>query len=365
MAVITGIFILYFLFLVFLLAGWRKAMRAMAETVPGKEPLISVVIPVRNEEMAIADLLGDLQAQEYKNLEIIVVNDDSSDETFWVASRFPGRGIRVIHSNGTGKKAAIASGVSVARGSIIVTTDADCRVPPQWLRTLRAYFRAREVMMVVGGVRMAGDDSFFSAMQVIEFSSLVGSGAATAAAGIPTMCNGANLAFRKKAFKAVNGYSDNLGIPSGDDEFLMRKIEVRYPGSVVFAADAGAVVTTKAQPDVETFYHQRLRWASKWRYNTSVATKAIAVTVVVFQLTFILNWFFVFTPMIQHALFLMAIKMILEAAFLLQVCRFLGVSWNWLAFFGLQFAYPCYVVAVSGASFFRPYRWKDRIFKPF
>lgn len=365
MAIITGIFIVYFFFLVFLLAGWRRAMRTRADRAQGKEPLISVVIPVRNEEVALANLLGDLSAQEYKNLEIIVVNDDSADETFWVASRFPARNLRVIHNKGTGKKAAITSGVSVARGSIIVTTDADCRVPPRWLRTLRAHFRAPDVMMVFGGVRMVGDDTFFAAMQRIEFSSLVGSGAATAAVGVPTMSNGANLAFRKKAFARVNGYSGNIGIPSGDDEFLMRKIAARYPGSVIFTGDAEAVVTTEAQPDVKAFYNQRLRWASKWRHNTSAFPKVLAVTVVLFQLAFIVNWFFVLTPMIQQALFLMGVKMILEAALLLQVCRFLSMPWNWLAFFALQFVYPCYVVAVSVASFFQAYRWKNRIFKPF
>jgi hypothetical protein len=55
---------------------------------------------------------------------------------------------------------------------------------------------------------------------------------------------------------------------------------------------------------------------------------------------------------------------ILEAALLLQVCRFLKMRWNWLAFFGLQVLYPLYVVGVGAASFFVPFQWKNRVFKP-
>lgn len=365
MTIVTVIYVVYFLFLAALLVGWQRATRRKPDASGGKEPLISVVIPVRNEESTIENLLHDLSVQEYSNLEVIVVNDDSADETFWVVSRFNLRNLRLMHNKGVGKKAAITVGVNAARGGIIVTTDADCRVPPRWLQVLRAQFRNPRTMMTFGGVRMAAGDSFFGALQAIEFSSLIGSGAATAALQLPTMCNGANLAFRKKAFAAVRGYAGNSDIPSGDDEFLMRKIVARYPGSVVFTGDADAVVTTECQPDARTFYNQRIRWASKWRFNASLPAKVLAVIVVAFQIAFVANWFFVFTPAMLHALFLMCVKMILEGALLLQVCRFLNVRWNWLAFFALQLLYPCYVIVVSAASFFQPFQWKNRIFKPF
>lgn len=348
-----------------LLTGWGLAMKADGGAKIAKAPLISVIIPVRNEEMTIGKLLTDLSRQDYRNFEIIVVNDDSEDETLWMVSRYDLRNLHVVHNKGKGKKAAITSGVRAARGTIIVTTDADCSVPPEWLTVLRARFRDTDVMMAFGGVRMAGDDSFFSSLQAMEFSSLVGTGAATAALGFPTVCNGANLAFRKKAFAAVKGYDGNLEIPSGDDEFLMRKIARHFSGGVHFVNDPRAVVTTESQPDPEAFFNQRIRWASKWRYNSSAVARTLAVLVVIFQLAFMFNWFLIFTPLALQALFLMAVKAILEAAFLLQVCRFLRTPWKWRTFFSLQFAYPLYVLAVSVTSFFRPFRWKNRIFKPY
>jgi hypothetical protein len=86
--------------------------------------------------------------------------------------------------------------------------------------------------------------------------------------------------------------------------------------------------------------------------------------VILFQVAFIANWFLIFTPFILQSLFYIAIKIILEAAFLLQVCRFLKIRWKWLTFFSLQVIYPFYVIGIGAASFFRPFEWKHRIFKP-
>ena len=364
MLVLTGIFVVYFLLLALLLAGWNRAMSAKSGPAKAREPLISVIIPVRNEEMIIGNLLTDLSRQEYRNFEVIVVNDDCQDETLWMVSRFEMKNLQAIHNKGTGKKAAITTGVRAAKGGIIVTTDADCSVSPVWLTVVSAQFRKARIKMAFGGVRMEGDESFFHSLQALEFSSLIGTGAATAALGTPTLCNGANLAFRKRAFTAVKGYEGNLQIASGDDEFLMRKIQDRDPGSIRFMNHPDAVVSTRSQVDWEAFFDQRVRWASKWRYNSSGQTRAVAVMVVLFQFAFIANWFFVFTPLIIQPLFLMTVKMILEAALLLQVCRFLRTPWNWLAFFALQLVYPVYVIGVAAASFFRPFRWKNRIFRP-
>jgi cellulose synthase/poly-beta-1,6-N-acetylglucosamine synthase-like glycosyltransferase len=364
MTVLTVFFVIYFLLIIVLLIGWRKATNLSSGEIQQKEPLLSVIIPVRNEEFTIGNLLEGLAQQEYRNFEIIVVNDDSEDETLWAVSRHQLKNLQIIHNKGKGKKAAITAGVRTARGAIIVTTDADCLVPPQWLKHIRAQFLHPEVMMAFGGVRMRGDDSYFATLQRMEFSSLVGSAAATAAIGAPTMCNGANMAFRKKVFSEVKGYEDNINVPSGDDEFLMRKVHRLHPGSVRFINKREAIVTTASQPDPASFVNQRIRWASKWRHNSSLVTKGLAVAMILFQMAFVVNWFFLFTPSILQALFLITIKIILEAAFLLQVCSFLGVRWKWSAFFSLQILYPFYVIGMGVGSFFRAFEWKHRVFRP-
>ncbi len=364
MVVLTGIFILYFLFVIVLLAGWKSAMQEQKEPFQAKDQLISVIIPVRNEELTIGKLLTDLSLQEFKKFEIIVVNDHSDDETLWVLSQFDLKNLNIINNQGSGKKAAISSAIRMAKGSLIVTTDADCSVSSKWLKQIHEQFRNQKVMMTFGGVRMEGDHSFFSSLQAMEFSSLIGSGAASAALGLPTMCSGANLAFRKKVFTEVKGYQGNLQIPTGDDEFLMRKIQKRYPTGIHFLNHPLAVVTTRAQSSLEGFLHQRIRWASKWRFNSSLFPKVLAVMIVLIQASFLLNWVFVLTSLNIPAIFILTVKMILEAAFLLQVCRFTGTRWNWLAFFSLQLIYPLYVMTIAVGSFFVSFQWKNRIFRP-
>lgn len=364
MVVLTTLFILYFIVLVIFLAGWKRAMQEPPHAHLNREVLISVIIPVRNEALTITNLLESLLQQKHKKFEIIVVDDGSEDETVWVATRFGMENLKVIENRGKGKKAAITAGVRNARGSIIVTTDADCTVSPAWLSTIQAYFRDPKVMMAFGGVRMAGGNKFFDSLQALEFSSLIGAAGATAGLGFPTLCNGANLAFRKKTFLQAGGYEGNLQTPSGDDEFLMRKVQHHYQRGIAFIQSPEAVVTTRTQPGAQEFLHQRIRWASKWRYNSSPISKGLAVFVLLIQISFLVNWSLVFTQLMMQSLFLIAIKVILEAAFLLQVCQLLRTRWNWLAFFSLQIIYPVYVIVVALTSFFVPFRWKNRIFKP-
>ncbi len=136
-------------------------------------------------------------------------------------------------------------GVEKAGGEIIVTTDADCRLPIHWLQSIATSFHEGNVKMVFGGVRIKEDKSFFSKLQALEFCSLIGTGGAMAGLGIPILCNGANLAFLRSAFLEVKGYDGNLDIPSGDDEFLMRKIDRRFPGSIRFQPSEDSVVETR------------------------------------------------------------------------------------------------------------------------
>lgn len=362
MVLVTVLFTVWFALLIILLVGWRNAMHAKLPEGGGKEPMISVVVPVRNEAESITRLLASLADQEYRNFEVIIVDDGSEDDTVIRVRDAAYHNVKVISSNGKGKKAAISTGVAHARGAIIATTDGDCLVPPSWLRCLRAAFRDKRALLVFGGVRMDGK-SFFSTLQAMEFSSLMGSGAATSALGAPTMCNGANLAFRRNAFKAVGGYKGNWHIPTGDDEFLMRAILRRFPGSVRFLNAAEAVVTTEPASSLRAFFHQRVRWASKWRFN-NLAGQLLAVFIVSLQVGAIINLALVFTPLILQSLFLLAVKMILEAALLLQVCRFLSIRWRWRGFLLLQVLYPFYVIAVAVSAIFSPYSWKNRTFEP-
>jgi poly-beta-1,6-N-acetyl-D-glucosamine synthase len=362
------IFFLYFILLAGLVFGWHRAMNSCFPKEGGKENFISVIIPVRNEELLVTAIIQDLKNQMYDTFEVIFVNDHSDDKTFTIInhqirddSRFA-----IVNSTGIGKKEALAGGIALSKGNLIVTTDADCCVGPEWLTRINQYFQDDNTKMAFGGVRMTEEhDSLFSSMQAIEFSSLIGTGGATIISGFPTMCNGANLAFTKDVLNEVGGFEDNKHIPSGDDEFLLRKIFKKYPKGICFMAASEVIVSTVPQPTLYDFIQQRIRWAGKWRHHETFGSKALAIFTILFQIIFLLILPFTLGGLITMETFLLliAIKILGEAYFLTKVSDFLKIRWNWPAFILLQFLYPFYVVFIGIISHFQPFTWKGRQLK--
>lgn len=366
--IFSSVFLLYLLFVTALIAGWNKAISQKISTIDKPESLLSIIIPVRNEGKVLANLLEDLKNQSFRNFEVIVVNDHSQDNTREVALAYAQRDTRfkLLDSNREGKKMALTQGIQQSTGEIIVSTDGDCRVNYNWLESLFPYFQQEKCKMVFGGVKIEGS-SIFSKIQEHEFLSLIGTAAATLAFGVPSMCNGANLAFRKALFMEVGGYTDNLHIPSGDDEFLMHKIFSRYPDGIVFMANEDCIVRTAAASSVKQFVHQRIRWAGKWKYRASRSSTLLAIFIFCFQgavillpVAMILAWV---DPI--PGVLLLAAKTLIELIFLRRVAVFMQVSWSSIVFVLLQLGYPVYVVFIALIANISRFEWKERKLKSF
>ena len=121
------------------------------------------------------------------------------------------------------RKRAIRYGIEQSIGDIIVTTDADCIYADDWLSSLVSNFED-SVGFVSGPVEFKDNGNVFSKLQKLEFAGLIFTGAGLIGAGKPTICNAANIAYRKKAFDEVNGFEYDMDLSSGDDELLMQKI---------------------------------------------------------------------------------------------------------------------------------------------
>jgi poly-beta-1,6-N-acetyl-D-glucosamine synthase len=350
----------YCLLLIVLYMGWRKSIRVAGHAPGSTHYFVSVVVPVRNEQSNIQTLIRSLRDQDYKNFEVIIVNDHSTDQTESILNQFDLPWLKVIQNSGAGKKAAITSGVIVAKGDIIATTDGDCTVSPNWLSNINKVFQDETIAFAFGAVAFSDIKSFFSDLQSIEFSSLIGSAASSASFKLPTMCNGANLAYRRKTFMEIGGYESNEHIASGDDEFLMRKIFSKHPNGIHFLSDKGSIVTTSPQRSVLSFFRQRIRWASKWRFNSSSYTQALAILIFATNVMVIISLINLSSNFSWTLSVLLIAKLLLEAIFLADVSRFLSQRWNWLAFLVLQLAYPFYVIITAVSSLFITIYWKDR-----
>lgn len=345
------------------------AGQCRTDELPARQPRISVIIPVRNEAENLPRLLGDLARQRYTQFEVIVADDSSTDETVAVVRGLMNELPYTLHllplsdeRTGAPKKRAIAQSIRVATGELILTTDGDCRVGPDWVRSFARFYAEHHPKMITGPVTFTNTPGLFAHLQTVEFASLIGSGAATLALGVPTMCNGANLCYEKRVFEEVGGFAGIDHVASGDDELLMHKIARRYPGGVRFLKDPAAIVETAPHGSWRAFYNQRKRWASKWRAYDSWQPSALAVFVFLSNMApvlavwgGILGW--IGWPWV---LMIIALKTGPEFLFLRTVLCFSQKEWaiRWIPL--TQLVYPFYVLFFGLAAQKKGFTWKGR-----
>lgn len=335
-------------------------------TAKHRSEFISVLIPFRNESVHLLKLLNSLSIQDYDRRcwELILIDDHSEDQSAaiiqkWIQSHDFIQ-VTLLAAEGKGKKNAITEGVQLAKGEIILTTDADCELPSGWISSMIQSFD-NNTMMVAGAVRMVSDGSIFSKLQAFEFSSLMGSGLALISLHVPIFCNGASLAYRKVAFEEVHGYSGNMHIASGDDEFLMRKIAQKFYHSVRVVNDLHAAVSTRAQQTLLDFIEQRLRWAGKWKINNSPSSKLLAILIFVFQVSWLISIFWIWmSDYLQVMTMIITIKLLLEGIFLYKVNHQFRQSFSLWIFLLMQIIYPIYVILIGLLSQFKAATWKGR-----
>lgn len=103
-----------------------------------------------------------------------------------------------------------------------------------WLVTIVAYYEQNDFKMISSPVAYFQEKSFFERAQSLEFLYLIGLGASTIGNDQPSTCNGANLAYEKKAFYEVGGFTGIDDLASGDDELLLHKMAARYGNKIGF-----------------------------------------------------------------------------------------------------------------------------------
>ena len=184
---------------------------------------VSVVVPTYHEEAGIEGFLRQFETQTLprSEFEVIVVDGGSTDGTRAIAEQFADR---VILQTGEGIGGARNDGVGVARAEIVATTDADCRLPRDWLERIVTRMEDPEVVAVVGPDgplerRWKARVLFFLIRGLIRIAAM---------AGVYTT-GGGNSAFRRDAFLAVGGYRP---LPHSDDVDL--GLRIRERGRVVY-----------------------------------------------------------------------------------------------------------------------------------
>lgn len=367
---VLGITFIYLWWLFQQIRAWQAIPVHAVDDLNTFRPQVSVLVAFRDELSSLPDLLEALQAQRYPNLRVILADDGSTDGSgalaqSW-AERHPIR-FRYLYvtnpNRESPKKYALSKAMEGLQTDIILTTDADCVMGSQWVESMVAYFDSEEVQMVCGPVTFRHEKNLFDHFQTLELASLVGSGAAGLQRGKPSMCNGANLAYRYRAFKKAGGYAAHAHITSGDDEFLMHQFFEENASSVCFAKSRTALVHTLPQASPKAFLHQRKRWAGKWKHYQISHPRNLALGIFFFHLLWLLVpfiWYLESRPATDLYLSAFVLRAFGNLVFLRQVMEFLEKPFRTLHFILLELLYSPYVVVFGLLANFGGYTWKGK-----
>ena len=360
-----------------LILQYRKWFVRLSPFQPEATPnsiFFSIIIPARNEAKNIGACLHSIFQNNYPSgcLEVIVVDDFSTDTTADIILNLQNQysqlkllslhdvlGKNPINSY---KKKAIELAIGKAGGDWIITTDADCIAPPQWLSNFNDFIHQNNPVFVAAPVSFLQKRSFVSLFQSLDFMSLQGITAASVGAGFHSMCNGANLAYEKNAFFSVNGFTGIDNIASGDDMLLMHKINKKFPRQTDYLFHQNSIVQTQPADSWRSFINQRIRWASKANSYQDKRIFYVLLLVYFFNvviLALLIASLFLW-QLLLYWIVLLLIKTMVELYFLFPVATFFKQK-NLLKWFLLmQPVHIVYTVVAGWLGKFGKYEWKGR-----
>ncbi|MDD3004238.1 glycosyltransferase [Flavobacterium sp.] len=330
------------------------------------ETTFSIVVPFRNEAKVLPELLESLSALNYPpDLFEIILVDDESEDGFEIKNQE--QNIHVLKNNrksNSPKKDAIETAIQHSKFSWIVTTDADCIVPANWLNTLDAFIRENNVEMVVGAVIYRTENDFLQHFQLLEMMSLQGATIGSFGINQPFLCNGANFAYSKSLFKSLHGFEDSNQIASGDDVFLLQKtLNAKAYGlsKIGYLKNHDFLVFTQPCFSLQALIQQRIRWASKATAYKTFFSKSIALAVLLGNLAVVLGFtlsLFAWMPFWDFYI-LFALKIVFDFVLLYQTGKFIQPQQIRYYLLSTLF-YPFFSVGIALRSFGGTYQWKNR-----
>ncbi len=342
---------------------------------PGEEPFtkVTVVVPARNEEANILNCVNAIAAQSYPTelFEIIVVDDHSTDQTAKLIKQSAIGNLRLLLLSDhiqkgeqiiAYKKKAIEIAIRNSSSKLIVTTDADCTMGPNWLRTIANFYEKQQPKLIAAPVRFTGSKGFFQKFQALDFIGMIGLTAASVHLGLGNMSNGANLAYERAVFDEMMGFQGIDHLASGDDLLLMHKIATKYPQGIHFLKSSEAIVDTSPEPTVEAFIQQRRRWASKSAAYKDYRLIVALLMVLLFCISIVFSLIAsIFLPGLwKVTLFMILAKSIVDFIFLASVSRYFGQFRLMRTFLISQVFHIVYIVTTGIWSQLGHYKWKGR-----
>lgn len=363
--------LIYVLFLARVLRGLKILRKTPHKNIKWF-PTVSVVIAARNEEKHIAATLDSLLAQSYLTAkwDIIVVDDRSDDGTNEIINRYVDSSSRIrsikqteVQPGLSPKKQALALGIAQSSSDIILTTDADCTVPYNWIDSFVELIN-EGADMAVGQARFNVDHNapLWQQLQALDYQSQSYVSVGLIAAGAPFTCTGASLAYRKDLYDRIEGWKGSEALISGDDELLMAKAD-RAGAKITASAMSESIVKTAPPENLREFWHQRVRWASKGLYYRSSRKWTLAGIFVFYVLLLIGLVGFLREGINIPWLLCFHLKLILDWKVLKAGARVYGEETRFFHYVVLEIIHLPLIVLLPIFGHFGRFKWKGTVYR--
>lgn len=229
----------------------------------GFYPFVSIIVPVYNEGIVLADSIKSLIDLDYSNYEIIIVNDGSSDNTYEVGKKLVGfhKGrysdikVSMISKPNGGKARALNAGISYSKAEIVLCMDGDSQLSQDTIRMAVRHFVDPEIGAVAGNVKVLNRKKLFTDLQALEY--IEGLNFARAAQSFMKLVNiipGPIGLFRRKAIEDAGYYSSDTYAEDADLtlKILANNWRIYY--------EPRAISYTEAPESLHQLLKQRYRW---------------------------------------------------------------------------------------------------------
>ncbi len=272
----TTIGLIRFVFLiVFATKQRRNYLRKKFDSNSGFSPKVSIVVAAYNEEKVICKTVNSLLQSDYENLEVIVVNDGSKDNTSTVVEEAykDCENVRLINKANGGKSSAVNRGFMDASGEIVVVLDADTIISKDAISLLVRHFIDENVAAVSGNVKVGNVSNIWTTWQHVEYvTGLNLERRAFDALNCITVVPGAIGAWRKELVAKAGYYKEDTLAEDADITltFLRQGYKIVY--------EEGAKAFTEAPVDLKSLLKQRVRWSygtlqCLWKHRDALFNK--------------------------------------------------------------------------------------------
>ena len=360
---------IYFFSLIFFLIGLKKTK--ISNSYSDYYPDVSVILCVRDGEFSLPNILDDLLKQSYKgNLEFIIIDDDSNDNTKNIILKFSKQDPRFkyLHSSKDKsmlkhKKKALNIGIKNAKYDWLLFTDVDCRVNKEWVSSMASNYSNNDY--VVGYSMTKPGNSFVSKFQSIDYHMLMFSTCASIHLDYPLACSGQNQSYKKQIFNKVGGFYKIADLLQGDDSIFLQICNKIKNLKTSFSTNPNSFVFAKTHHSAKDFLLQRIRWAGDanimWKYNQIFFIIILSTFLANFFTLYLISSFLLFKNFLLLTVTIISAKFLLEFLIYFFGCKKFNQKIDFFSFIGWFIFQMPYVVLMGIFSFFRSkFIWKNR-----